>query len=203
VDSTVLRIGTRVSVKRIRVRGLGVQGGESGTILAQPTEHAGGPSGGYGSMYCVLADDGTLYRLAREAFEVCDGAVDRGLETALQVLDAKRAHLRHDLTCLLAAARHADLRDPNVREQVETEVERMTSDWTSADSAATRRKEFVERPELRSRFVGGLSKYLEASELIGQVAALLDDDASSDAPLDAAEDAGASPVADSVDAGIA
>ena len=108
--------------------------------------------------------------------------VDQGLQIAVRVLDEKRENLFHDMLCLVAATRRANLSDPRIRTQIEGEVRRMSADWSSADAAALRRKEFLERPELRTRFIKSVTKYLEAGDLIRQLAELIDGD-SSDAPV--------------------
>lgn len=52
----------------------------------------------------------------------------------------------------------------------------MSADWSSADAAALRRKEFLEKPELRTRFIKSLTEFLEAGELIQQITESIDGD---------------------------
>ena len=173
-----LKIGTRVFHPSFRTREGNQHGGWTGTIIGLPPELAGGRNGVPRGLYAVLRDDdGELYGLAPEALEVCEGAVDHGLQVAVKVLDEKRERLAHDLTCLLAASQRANLADPKTRMQIEAEVEKMTADWSSADAAAMRRKEFFEKPELRSRFIKSLSSFIETGDLIRQIMELIDGDA--------------------------
>jgi hypothetical protein len=196
VDCTTLRIGTRVFHRRFRTREGTEHGGWYGTVIGLPPELAGGRNGVPCGLYCVLRDDdGELYGLAPEVLEVCEGAVDLGLQVAVRVLDEKRENLFHDLLCSIASSRRANLADPKTRMQIEAEVTGMTADWSSADAAALRRKEFLESPELRRRLIGSLTAYLEAGDLIKQLAELIDGDSPDVLPVDA----GTSPV----DAGIA
>jgi hypothetical protein len=170
------KVGARV--RDVWVRGLGQDGGELGTVVGLPRELGGQRGVG---LYAVLLDSGEIHGFAPDALELCDGAVDRGLQIAVQVLDEKREDLLHDLLCLVAACRRIDLRDPSVRQQVEAEVRRMAIDWFSADAAASRRKEFADNPELRKRLIRSLTAYLETGDLIRQLMGLID----GDSPVDA------------------
>jgi hypothetical protein len=171
----MFKVGNRVRVKRMWARGLGDDGGETGTVVGLPSEGQSGVG-----LYPVLRDSGEIHGFAPDALELC--SEEDGLQIAARVLQEKREGLFHDMVCTVAASRRINLRDPSARQQVEAEVGRMTADWSSADAAALRRKEFLERPELRTRFIKSVTKYLEAGELIRQLAELIDGD-SSDAPV--------------------
>src|SRR5688572_17764931 len=170
VNQTSFNVGDRVSIKRVWVRAPRDDGGD-GTVVGLPAELGGQSSVG---LYPVLLDSGEIHGFAADALELCNGAVNHGLQVALQVLDEKRENLFHDMLCLVAATRRANLSDPRIRTQIEGEVRRMSADWSSADAAALRRKEFIDAPELRSRFIKSVTKYLEAGELIRQLVELID-----------------------------
>jgi hypothetical protein len=179
------KIGHRVLCRRFKTREGGEHGGWYGTVIGLPPELAGGRTGVPRGLYAVLRDDdGEVLGLAPEGLEVCNGGVDHGLQIAVQVLDEKRQNLFHDLLCSIAASRRANLADPKNRMQIEAEVRGMTADWSSADAAALRRKEFLESPELRKRLIGSLTAYLEAGDLIKQLAELIDGDSTDVLPVD-------------------
>jgi hypothetical protein len=174
------KIGNRVRVKRMWARGLDDGGAHLGTVMGLPPEGRSGVG-----LYPVLLDSGEIHGFALDALEVCPVAVDHGLQIAVRVLDEKRENLFHDLLCSIAATRRANLADPKTRMQIEAEVRGMTADWSSADAAALRRKEFLESPELRKRLIGSLTAYLEAGDLVKHLAELIDGDTSDVPPVDA------------------
>lgn len=183
IANQAFRIGARVLCRRFITREGTAHGGWHGTIIGLPPELAGGPNGVPRGLYAVLADDGTLDGLAADALEVCTEEED-GLLIAVQVLHEKRERLAHDMVCIVAASRRANLSDPTTRMQIEAEVRRMSASWGDADSEKLRRKELSEKPELRRRLIDSLTKYLEAGDLIQQLTELIDGD-SADAPVDA------------------
>jgi hypothetical protein len=154
------------------MRGLGDDGGETGTVVGLPPEGQSGVG-----FYAVLLNSGEIHGFAPSALELCSEAVD-GLQIAAQVLQERRAVLFHDMLCLVAASRRADLSDPRTRMQIEAEVRRMSASWADADAAALRRKEFSENPGLRKRLIGSLTAYLETGDLIGQLTELIGGDSS-------------------------
>jgi hypothetical protein len=177
--TNTLKIGMRVLCRRFKTREGTEHGGWTGTVIGRPPELAGGPNGVPRGLYAVLRDhDGELFGLAPDALEVCNGAVDHGLQVAVQVLDEKRERLAHDLLCLVAASRRANLSDPTTRMQIEAEVRRMSASWGDADSEKLRRKELSENPELRRKLIASLTAYLETGDLIRQLTELIDGDSS-------------------------
>lgn len=157
------KIGNRVRVKRMWARGLGDDGAQLGTVVGLPPEGQSGVG-----LYSVLLDSGEIYGFAPHALELRSEA-EGGLQIAAQVLQEKREGLFHDMMCIVAASRRADLSDPRTRMQIEAEVRRMSASWADADAAALRRKELSEKPELRKRLIGNLTKYLELGDLLDQL----------------------------------
>jgi hypothetical protein len=166
------RIGNRVRIIRRWARGLGDDGAETGTILAEL-----GGAGGHSGLYKVLSDDGVLQGLAPEALELCsDCDREEGLQESIRRLEEQRENLFHDMLCIVAASRRANLADPVIRQQVAADVELMSSDWHSLASERMRRVEFSEKPELRTRFQRSLVAFLELGDLIEHVVELIDGD---------------------------
>jgi hypothetical protein len=153
-----LKPGSRVRCKHSAV---------TGTVLAMPGAHSGSPD-----LFAVLDDAGEFRAVHPTLLEPTDES--DGFRISRQMLIEKREGLFHDLLCLVAASRRANLSDPRTRMQIEAEVRRMSASWADADTAALRRKEFLENPALRKRLIGSLTKYLDLGDLLDQVAELIE-----------------------------